>query len=114
MDLLNDLSFDKINNTRYTLSKFLSYIWNKNKKEYEWIKNDEKIIEIIFRLKNDKENEIKKCVENIEINTDKIDSQKVLEKINVNDKFINEFKVFKDIINYESFLGKTWLNKVKK
>ena len=113
-DLLNDLSFDKINNTRYTLSKFLSYIWNKNKKEYEWIKNDEKIIEIIFRLKNDKENEIKKCVENIEINTDKIDSQKVLEKINVNDKFINEFKDFKDIFNYESFLGKTWLNKEKK
>ena len=114
LDLLNDLSFDKINNTRYTLSKFLSYIWNKNKKEYEWIKNDEKIIEIIFRLKNDKENEIKKCVENIEINTDKIDSQKVLEKINVNDKFINEFKDFKDIFNYESFLGKTWLNKEKK
>ena len=114
LDLLNDLSYDKINNTRYTLSKFLSYIWNKNKKEYEWIKNDEKIIEIIFRLKNDKENEIKKCVENIEINTDKIDSQKVLEKINVNDKFINEFKDFKDIFNYESFLGKTWLNKEKK
>ena len=113
-NLLNDLSYDKINNTRYTLSKFLSYIWNKNKKEYEWIKNDEKIIEIIFRLKNDKENEIKKCVENIEINTDKIDSQKVLEKINVNDKFINEFKDFKDIFNYESFLGKTWLNKEKK
>ena len=114
LDLLNDLSYDKINNTRYTLSKFLSYIWNKNKKEYEWIKNDEKIIEIIFRLKNDKENEIKKCVENIEINADKIDSQKVLEKINVNDKFINEFKDFKDIFNYESFLGKTWLNKEKK
>ena len=114
LDLLNDLSYDKINNTRYTLSKFLSYIWNKNKKEYEWIKSDEKIIEIIFRLKNDKENEIKKCVENIEINTDKIDSQKVLEKINVNDKFINEFKDFKDIFNYESFLGKTWLNKEKK
>ena len=114
LDLLNDLSYDKVINTRYTLSKFLSYIWNKNKKEYEWIKNDEKIIEIIFRLKNDKENEIKKCVENIEINTDKIDSQKVLEKINVNDKFINEFKDFKDIFNYESFLGKTWLNKEKK
>ena len=114
LDLLNDLSYDKINNTRYTLSKFLSYIWNKNKKEYEWIKKKKKIIEIIFRLKNDKENEIKKCVENIEINTDKIDSQKVLEKINVNDKFINEFKDFKDIFNYESFLGKTWLNKEKK
>ena len=81
----------------------------KNKKEYDWIKNDEKIIEIIYRLKNDKESEVKKCVENIEINMDKIDKQKVLEKINVNDKFINEFKDFKDIFQFEPFLGKTWI-----
>ena len=112
-DLFNDLSYDKVINTRYTLSKFLSYIWNKNKKEYEWIKNDEKIIEIIFRLKNDKEIDVKKCVENIDINSDKIDKEKVLEKINVNDKFINEFKDFKNIFDYEPFLGKAWLNNEK-
>ena len=108
-NLLKDLSYDKVINTRYTLSSFLSKIWGKNKKEYDWIKNDEKIIEIIYRLKNDKESEVKKCVENIEINMDKIDKQKVLEKINVNDKFINEFKDFKDIFQFEPFLGKTWI-----
>ena len=108
-NLLKDLSYDKVINTRYTLSSFLSKIWAKNKKEYDWIKDDEKIIEIIYRLKNDKESEVKKCVENIEINMDKIDKQKVLEKINVNDKFINEFKDFKDIFQFEPFLGKTWI-----
>ena len=108
-NLLKDLSYDKVINTRYTLSSFLSKIWGKNKKEYDWIKNDEKIIEIIYRLKNDKESEVKKCVENIEINMDKIDKQKVLEKINVNDKFINEFKDFKDIFQFEPFLGNTWI-----
>ena len=55
-NLLNDLSYDKVVNTRYTLISFLSKIWTKNKKEYDWIKNDQKIIEIIYRLKNDKEN----------------------------------------------------------
>ena len=108
-NLLKDLSYDKVINTRYTLSSFLSKIWGKNKKEYDWIKNDEKIIEIIYRLKNDKESEVKKCVENIEINMDKIDKQKVLEKINVNDKFVNEFKDFKDIFQFEPFFGKTWI-----
>ena len=108
-NLFNDLSYDKIVNTRYTLSCFLSNIWNKNKKEYEWIKNDEKVIEIIYRLKNDKEIEVKKCVENIEIKTDKIDEKKVLEKMIVNDKFINEFKDFKDIFQIEPFLGKVWV-----
>ena len=108
-NLLKNLSYDKVINTRYTLSSFLSKIWAKNKKEYDWIKNDEKIIEIIYRLKNDKESEVKKCIEKIEINMDKIDKQKVLEKINVNDKFINEFKDFKDIFQFEPFLGKTWI-----
>ena len=107
-NLLNDLSYDKVINTRYTLSHFLSNIWNKNKDEYNWIKNDEKMIEIIYRLKNDNENEVKKCLENIDINL-KIDEKKVLEKITVNDKFIDEFKNLKDIFGFEPFLGKTWI-----
>ena len=109
--LLNDLSFDKVVNTRYTLSNFLNNIWNKNKKEYDWIKKDKKITEIIYRLKNDKEDEIKKCVEKIELNNDKIDAEKVLEIIKVNDKFINEFKGFKDLFQFEPFLGKDWIKK---
>ena len=108
-NLLNDLSYDKVVNTRYTLISFLSKIWTKNKKEYDWIKNDQKMIEIIYRLKNDKENEVKKCAENIEINIAKIDEKKILEKIKVNDKFESEFKDFKDIFQFEPFLGKTWI-----
>jgi hypothetical protein len=108
-DLLNNLSYDKVPNTRYTLSKFLNIIWNKNKNEYDWIKNDEKIIEIIYRLKNDKENEVKKCVENIEINVDKIDVNKTMEKMNVNEKFVKHFKDFKNIFEFEPFLGKSWI-----
>ena len=112
-NLLNDLSYDKVINTRYTLISFLSKIWGKNKKEYDWIKNDEKIIEIIYRLKNDKENEVKKCAENIEINIAKIDEKKILEKIKVNDKFESEFRDFKDIFQFEPFLGKTWIKEKK-
>ena len=113
LDLLNDLSYDKVVNTRYTLSNFIKEIWNKNKKEYDWIKNNEKILEIIYRLKNDKENEVKMCLENIEINKDKIDIKKTLEKININDKFINEFKEFKSTFGFTPILGKPWIKENK-
>ena len=112
-NLLNDLSYDKVVNTRYTLSNFLKNIWNKNKKEYDWIKNDPKIFEIIYRLKNDKENEVKNCLENIEINLEKIDVKKTLEKISVNDKFLYEFRDFKNIFGFLPTLGKVWVKQKK-
>ena len=108
-DLFNNLSYDKITNTRYTLSNYLSKIINKNKKEYEWIKNDDKMKEIIYRLKNNKEPEIKKCFDNIDINFDTIDTKKPSEKINVNKMFICEFENFKTIFDFTPFLGKNWL-----
>ena len=107
-DLLNNLSYDKVHNTRYTLSSYLSKIIKKNKKEYEWITNDDKMKEIIYRLKNDKEIDVKKCVENIKISFEN-DTKKSLEKINVNDKFICEFKTFETIFEFTPFLGKNWL-----
>ena len=112
-DLLNDLSYDKIVNTRYTLSNFLKIIWNKNKTEYNWIKNDSKIFEIIYRLKNDNESEVKTCLINIDINFDKIDIKKTLEKIKVNDKFVDEFKDFKNIFGFLPNLGKVWVKEKK-
>ena len=112
-DLLNDLSYDKIVNTRYTLSNFLKIIWNKNKTEYNWIKNDSKIFEIIYRLKNDNENEVKTCLVNIDLNCDKIDVKKNLEKIKVNDKFVDEFKDFKNIFGFLPNLGKVWVKEKK-
>ena len=111
-NLFNDLSYDNIVNTRISLGGFISKMWNKNKKEYEWIKKDKNIINIIYRLKNDQEIDVKKSVEKIEINIDDIkDKKKVLESKKVNKKFINEFKEFKKMFNYEAFLGKTWLKK---
>jgi len=111
-DLFNDLSYDNIVNTRISLGSFISKMWSKNKKEYEWIKKDKNIINIIYRLKNDKEIDVKKSVEKIEINIDNIkDKKKALESKKVNKKFINEFKEFKKMFNYEAFLGKTRLKK---
>ena len=67
---------------------------------------------IIYRLKNDKENDVKKTVEKIDINIDDIkDKEKVLESKAVNKNFKNEFKEFKIMFNYNAFLGKTWLKK---
>ena len=111
-DLFNDLSYDSIVNTRITLGSFISEIWNKNKKEYEWIKKSEKILNLIYRLKNDKENDVKKSVEKIDITIDDIkDITKALETKQVNQNFKNEFKEFKIMFNYNAFLGKTWLKK---
>ena len=112
LELFNDLSYDTVVNVRYTLAFFISMIWNKNKKEYEWIKSDEIILEIIYRLKNDKENEIKKFMEKIEINMDKInDKEKALKSKEVNQKFINEFNDFQVMFKYMPFLGKAFIKK---
>ena len=111
-NLFNDLSYDNVDNVRITLCNFINKIWNKNKKEYEWIKKNKKILEIIYRLKNDKENDVKKILEKIEINIDDIeDKEKVLEPKEVNNKFVNEFQEFKNMFNFEAFLGRKWLVK---
>ena len=67
---------------------------------------------LIYRLKNDKENDFKKSVEKIDITIDDIkDITKALETKQVNQNFKNEFKEFKIMFNYNAFLGKTWLKK---
>ena len=112
--LFNDLSYDKIVNVRYTLSTFINKIWNKNKKEYEWIKNDKEMIEIIYRLKNDKEVEVKKCLEKIDINEDIIeDKNKALQPKEVNQNFVGDFKDFKKLFDYEPIISKNNSTKAK-
>ena len=111
-NLFNDLSYDKVDNVRITLCNFINKIWNKNKKEYEWIKKNKKILEIIYRLKNDKEIDVKKILEKIEININDIeDKEKVLEPNKVNNTFVNEFQDFKTMFNDDAFLGRKWLIK---
>ena len=111
-NLLNDLSYDKVVNVRISLGIFIDKIWNNEQEEYGWIKNDKRILEIIFRLKNDKENDVKKSVEKIQINEDVIENKdEALKIIEVNNKFTNEFQEFKKIFNLEVYLGKKWLPK---
>ena len=111
-NLFNDLSYDNISNVRYTLSSFINDIWIKNKKEHEWIKKDEEILEMIYRLKNDKDEEVKKCLEKIEINVDNLkDKDNSLKVKEVNNAFISEFQDFKKMFDYVPFLGKTWTKK---
>ena len=111
-NMFNDLSYDKVVNVRYTLGSFINSIWNKNKKEYEWIKNNNEIIEIIYRLKNDKDDEIKKCLENIEINVNNLkDKDNILKLKEVNKGFTSEFQDFKKIFDYVPVLGKNWIKK---
>ena len=109
-----DLSYDKIFNVRYTLASFINKIWNKNKDKYKWIHENEKMIEIIYRLKNDKENEVKNAVEKIDINIDKIENkEKILEIKKVNKKFNNDFREFKTIFGFKPSIWKSWIKKGK-
>ena len=72
------------------------------------------MIEIVYRLQNDKENEIKKCLEKIEIDSDKIKNKKnEFEKKDVNKNFKSEFKELKKIFDYSPFLGKSWIKQSK-
>ena len=111
-ELFHDLSYDKIVNVRYTLASFINNIWNKNIKEHEWIKQNNKIIKIIYKLKNDKENDVKRCLEKIDINIYNIKEKEIdLDNKDVNKSFINEFQEFKKMFDYIPFLGNNWIKK---
>ena len=85
-DLLFDLAFDKVANVRITLAKFLAKVIKDNK--YEWVKNDEKIKQMIVVLKGDKKKEISKELEGIEADQ----GIKVEHVENVNAKFTNHME----------------------
>ena len=112
--LLYDLSFDKIDNVRMTISKILNKIIKKNKNEYNWILNNKDMKEIIFRLKNDKAKEVRDYIKDIEINEDYSNVQiehNILDKIN--EKFNDKMDVIQDVykINPVSLGSNLWLNK---
>ena len=112
--LLYDLSFDKIDNVRMTISKILNKIIKKNKNEYNWILNNKDMKEIIFRLKNDKAKEVRDYIKDIEINEDYSNIQiehNILDKIN--EKFNDKMDVIQDVykINPVSLGSNLWLNK---
>lgn len=85
-DLLFDLAFDNVANVRITLAKFIAKLIKDNK--YKWVKDDEKIKQMIVVLKGDKKKEVSKELEGIEADQ----GIKVENIENVNAKFTNHME----------------------
>ena len=95
-----NISYDKVSNVRVTLSKFLSKKWNKDKEEIKWIKNNNEMLEIIYRLKNDKDDDVKDYLKNVDIgNIDTINNENN-EISDVNKKFTCTCEEMKNIFNF--------------
>ena len=107
ISLLEDLSFDRVINVKVTLGNFIYKSWIKAEEnnKYSFIKNNNKILEMIYRLKNDCDFDVRKTIE-------KIDSQqlckeikdfnlkRILNKKDVNIGFTNTFKEIKIIFGF--------------
>ncbi len=109
-----DLSFDKIDNVRMTLSKILNKIIKKNKDENKWILNNKDMKEIIFRLKNVKCKEVRDFIKDVEMNEDYSNVDINQERVDkMNEKFDNKMNVIYDIykINPVSLGSDAWLHK---
>ena len=92
IDLIEDLSYDNISNVKITLGQFLSKVWEKKQATFRWIHTNKRMLEIIYRLKNDEENEVKNCLNNIKLDDVKAglkydDYSKINMKKNVNETF---------------------------
>ena len=107
INLLEDLSFDRVINVKVTLGNFIYKSWIKagENDKYSFIKNNNKILEMIYRLKNDCDFDVRKTIE-------KIDSQqlckeikdfnlkRILNKKDVNTGFTNAFEEIKIIFGF--------------
>ena len=94
-ELIEDLSYDNISNVRVTLGNFLNKGWNKKQAPFRWIKTNKKILEIIYRLKNDEIDEVKNSLKDINIEDVKKelnyeDYSKLMVHKNVNETFNNK------------------------
>ena len=104
-ELIENLSYDKIVNVRITLGRFLLKIWNKKQAQYQWIKTNKKMLELIYRLKNDEDKDVNKTLE--EINVEDITKvlnykvyKEVLAKKEVNKEFDNKFEEMKTLLGF--------------
>ena len=96
-------SYDKVSNVRITLSKFLNKKWKSKKEKEKWIRTNETLINIIYRLKNDKDKEVKDSLNKVdinEINKDVINEDKNSELNDVNHAFTCRFEEMKNIFNF--------------
>ena len=104
-ELIEDLSYDKIVNVRITLGKFWNKGWNKKQAPFRWIKTNKKILEILYRLKNDESDDVKNTMNDIniedikkELNYD--DYSKVMAHKNVNETFTNKGDDLKVLLGF--------------
>ena len=104
-ELIENLSYDKIVNVRITLGNFLTKIWKKKQAQYTWIKTNKKMLEIIYRLKNDEINDVNETLR--DINNDDIkkelnykDYSEIMAKKDVNKEFDNKFEDMKVLLGF--------------
>ena len=104
-EFIEDLSYDKIVNVRVTLGKFWNKAWDKKQAPFRWIKTNKKILEIIYRLKNDESNEVRETLKNINIEDIKKelkydDYNKIMLHKNVNETFTNKGEDIKVLLGF--------------
>ena len=104
-DLIENLSYDKVINVRITLGSFLQKIWNKKQAQYKWIKTNKKMLEIIYRLKNDESPDVNMTLK--EINIDDVKKglsgsnlNDILVKKDINKEFDNKFEELKSLMGF--------------
>ena len=104
-ELIENLSYDKIVNVRITLGRFFQKIWMKKQAQFNWIKTNKKILEIIYRLKNDETKDVTNTLEEINIEDVKKglnyqDYSEILVKKDVNVEFTNKFEEMKTLLGF--------------
>jgi hypothetical protein len=104
-ELVEDLSYDNILNVRITLGNFLNKGWNKKQGPFQWIKKNKKILEMIYRLKNDEFDEVKNSLKDINIEDVKKelnyeDYTKIMGHKNVNETFTNKCDELKVLLGF--------------
>ena len=104
-ELIENLSYDKVINVRITLGNFLMKMWNKKQAQYNWIKTNKKMLEIIYRVKNDEAKDVSNTLK--DINADDIkkglnykDYSEILVKNEVNKEFDNKFEEMKSLLGF--------------
>ena len=104
-ELIENLSYDKIINVRITLGNFLAKIWNKKQAQYHWIKTNKKMLEIIYRIKNDEIGDVNKTLSGINIEDIKKglnydDYNEIMIRKDVNKEFDNKFEDMKTLLGF--------------
>ena len=120
MNFLEDLSFDKITNVKITLGNIVYKSWDKvgKNEKYSFFRKNNKILEIMYRLKNDNDFDVRKTMENIDSKLlvkeiENFDLERILSKNNANEGFNNKFEDIKNIFGFTPDVIRTNSIKIK-